>query len=246
LKVDAFPCIFRVLITKYRGFLLDADNTLFDYDTAEREALTETFQEAAPHVPFEQALEVYRPVNAAYWKRFEAGKITLDALKVGRFVDLFAALGVSPDAPHAAAAYLERLSRKAYLLPRALEAIEALRAAGPLCLVTNGISLVQRGRLAVSGIADRFEAVLISEEMGIGKPDPRFFQAACSALRLPAAELLCIGDSPHADIEGARGAGIDACWYNPSHAAWPGPTEPPVLVIDDLGSLVRIARGVYP
>ncbi len=246
MKVEAFPCILRVLIKKYRGFLLDADNTLFDYDTAEREALEETFKEAAPHVPFEQALEVYRPLNAGWWKRFEAAEIPLADLKVGRFADLLTALGVSTDPRSTAAAYLERLSRKAYLLPRALQTIDALKSAGPLCLVTNGISLVQRGRLAASGIADRFEAILISEEMGIGKPDQRFFSAACAALRLPPSDLLCIGDNPRADVDGARGAGIDACWYKPSRDPWPGPGEPPAFVIDDLWSLVGIAGGVYP
>lgn len=246
MKAGAIPCILGVLIRKYRGFLLDADNTLFDYDSAEREALEETFHDAAPRVPLAHALEVYRPINTGWWKRFESAEVSLADLKVGRFVDVLAALGVPGDARRTATAYLERLSRKASLLPGALSALSALRKAGPLCLVTNGISLVQRGRLAVSGIAEMFAAVLISEEVGIGKPDPRFFAAACSALGLPPAELLCIGDNPRADVDGARAAGIDACWYNPARAPWPGPGEPPAFVIDDLLLLVKIAEGVYP
>ncbi len=67
----------------YRGFLFDADNTLFDYDRAETEALDETLAHAAPSVPRGQRRDAYRAINAGYWKRFEQGALTLAALKVG-------------------------------------------------------------------------------------------------------------------------------------------------------------------
>ena len=127
----------------------------------------------------------------------------------------------------AASTYVARLSTKAHFLPGAAECVTELARRASLCLVTNGLSRVQRGRLAHSGIAGRFTAILVSEELGLAKPDPRFFHAAAAALRLPPGQLLCVGDSPAADIAGARAAGIDACWFAPSGAPWPGPGEPP-------------------
>ena len=230
----------------YRGFLLDADNTLFDYDRAEGEALDETLDETAPSVPREEALAAYRVINAGYWKRFEQGVVTLAALKVERFADLVRELGVSGDPHLISKAYLARLGSKAYFLPHARGVVEELSRRAALCLVTNGISRVQRGRLSLSGIAPCFTSILISEELGCAKPDLRFFEAACEALRMPPSELLCVGDNPDSDIAGARSAGIDACWYSPTGGAWPGPSQAPTWVIRDLEELMHFAPAVFP
>jgi 2-haloacid dehalogenase len=228
----------------YRGFLLDADNTLFDYDRAETEALDETLAEAAPRVPREKARASYRAINAGFWKRFEQGIVTLAALKVGRFADLLRDLDQEGDASRLSDGYLARLSQKAYFLPHARAVVRALSRRAGLCLVTNGISAVQRGRLSLSGIADCFSAILISEELGVAKPDRRFFEAACSALRLPPSDLLCVGDTPAADMLGARAAGIDACWYAPSGEAWQLNAGAPDYVIRSLKELLKFAPAV--
>jgi 2-haloacid dehalogenase len=225
----------------YRGFLLDADNTLFDYDRAEREALDETLAQAAPLVPRETARAAYRNINAAYWRRFEQGAVTLADLKVGRFEDLLKDLDLEGDPSELSDGYLTRLSKKAYFLPHARSVVRALSRRADLCLVTNGISVVQRGRLSLSGIAGCFSAVLISEELGVAKPDARFFHAARAALRLPPSDLLCVGDTPAADVQGARAAGIDACWYAPSGAAWPETLAAPDYVIRSLKELLKFA-----
>ena len=75
----------------------------------------------------------------------------------------------------------------------------------------------------------------------MAKPDPRFFQTACDALRLPASDLLCVGDTPAADVTGARAAGIDACWYAPSGAAWPLGNGAPDYIIRSLKELLKFA-----
>ena len=59
----------------------------------------------------------------------------------------------------------------------------ALAAAGvPLALVTNGASCLQREKLAGSGLADRFDAVVVSGDLGVGKPDASVFRHALSLL----------------------------------------------------------------
>jgi 2-haloacid dehalogenase len=254
LPLKDFACIFISSMKNYMGVLLDADNTLFDYDRAEAEALAETLSEAAPRAPRDEALEAYHAINARFWKLFEQRKVDAAGLQSGRWAELFRQMGLPGDPASAAVRYVTRLSEKAHLLPGAAETVRELARRARLCLVTNGLSLVQRGRLARSGFADSFTAVLISEEMGLAKPDPRFFQAAGSALGLSAARLLCVGDNPEADIGGARGAGIDACWFAPGGGAWPGPGDPPEHVIRDLSEILHIVRvpspedgpGVYP
>jgi len=230
---------------RYRGFLFDADNTLFDYDRAEMEALTATLGAALPTVPLDKALEAYHEINARFWRRFEQGSVTLEELKSGRFRALLDSLGCDGDPAAISSRYLQHLSSCAYFLPHAQEVVEQLSRTSSLGIVTNGIGMVQRGRLAKSGIAGYFQALIISEELGVAKPDPRFFQAAVQALSLPANELLCVGDNPGSDIEGARAAGIDACWYAPHGQQWPGPGEPPALVIRDLREVLDLASAIF-
>jgi YjjG family noncanonical pyrimidine nucleotidase len=225
---------------RYKGFLFDADNTLFDYDKAEAEALTETLDTALPGVPLQKALEAYHEINAGYWRRFEQGSVGLEELKAGRFQALLDSLACDGDATAISMRYLQELSVRAYFLPFACEVVQELARSFALALVTNGIGMVQRGRLARSGIAHHFQALIISEELGVAKPDPRFFHAAVEAISIPPEDLLCVGDNPGSDIEGARAVGIDACWFSPKGQPWPGPSEPPSLVISDLREIFHI------
>lgn len=227
----------------YRGFLFDADNTLFDYDLAEREALTETILEALPGVNLESALASYRTINAGFWKRFEEGAVSLEELKPGRFRILLEELGADGDPAAISGHYLGRLAGKPHMVPYAREVLESLAARAPLCLVTNGLSPVQRGRLRKAGIDTIFKAVLISEEMGISKPDPAFFHRAAEALSLPPSELLCVGDHPSTDIRGALAAGFDACWYCPKGSPWLLGEPAPTMIIRDLRELEAFAPG---
>jgi 2-haloacid dehalogenase len=225
----------------YRGFLLDADNTLLDYDRAEGEAFREAVASALPGVPPQQARGAYARINAEHWARFERRLISSEELKLGRFRALLDFYGLRADPARLSAAYLAALSAKAFFLPHAREVLEELSRRAALCLITNGLTTVQRGRIRKSDIGGFFSAILISEELGIAKPDPRFFLQAAKALALPCSELLCVGDNPSADIGGARAAGIEGCWYNPGGGAWPGPGEPPDRVIGDLRELLLMA-----
>jgi YjjG family noncanonical pyrimidine nucleotidase len=225
----------------YRGFLFDADNTFFDYDKGELEALTETIREFMPGTDLPVALAAYRSINDGYWRRFEKGAVSLDELKPGRFRDLLARLGVAGDPVDMSRSYLQRLAGKAYLLPHALEVLQWLSERVPLCLVTNGLSPVQRGRLAGAGITGLFAAILISEEIGISKPDPAFFLRAAAQLGLQPSEVLCVGDNPATDVQGALAAGIDACWYCPDGQEWQLGEPRPTLVARDLRELRGLA-----
>jgi 2-haloacid dehalogenase len=253
LPLDSFACIFRLPMKNYLGVLVDADNTLFDYDRAEAEALEETLTDSAGEARA-QAIEAYHVINARFWKLFEQRKVDAAGLQLGRWTELFKQLGLPGDPAEAAETYIGRLSQKAHLLPGAADTVRELARRARLCLVTNGLSRVQRGRLSRSGIAGHFTAVLISEEMGIAKPDPRFFHAAGKALDIPPDGLLCVGDNAAADIAGARDAGIDACWLAPAGSSWPGPGDPPTHTIHDISHVLHIVRarspaerpGVYP
>ena len=200
---------------KYDWLLFDADGTLFDYDLAEDKALRGTFE--ALGLGYEpQYGEAYRRINRQVWLDFEQGRITAEKLRVQRFALLFEALGIAADAPEFSALYLAHLSRAGDLLPGVEEVLGRLRWRFKMAIITNGLKEVQRPRLESSSIAGLFAAVAVSDELGVAKPDPRFFDAVFACIGSPPRErVLVIGDSLTSDIQGGNAYGLDTCWFNP-------------------------------
>jgi len=216
----------------YQWILFDADGTLFDYDRAESLALKELMATAGGNELLATAgeselptatradgnavlLDTYRRINSDLWKRFEAGEVTAAEIKTRRFESLLDQLGLAGDPQALSDSYLECLGRQTHLLPGATELLDSLSDTHRLALITNGLSSVQRSRLRISPIGSRFEAVVISEEVGFAKPDPRIFDAAFQAMGDPnKAEVLMVGDNLLADIGGAKSYGLATCWFN--------------------------------
>jgi putative hydrolase of the HAD superfamily len=90
----------------------------------------------------------------------------------------------------------------------------ALRDDHALALVTNGASCLQREKLAASGLADRFDALVVSGDIGRGKPDPAIFAHALRALGAEPGDAVMIGDNLEKDIDGALAVGLQAIWVN--------------------------------
>jgi 2-haloacid dehalogenase len=225
---------------RYPWLLFDADDTLFDYRRAETDALESAFE--AQGVAFGEGwLSVYQRVNAAAWRMLEEGTVTSARLRVMRFEQLFAELGLGLDPAAFSTVYLRQLSRQAQLMDGALAVLEALRATHRFAIITNGLSDVQRPRLASSPLAPMIEHLLISEELGVAKPDPAFFDIAIERLGRPSrAEVLIVGDSLSSDIAGGVASGIDTCWFNPH--ALPGRADvTPTYAIRALAELPAIA-----
>jgi 2-haloacid dehalogenase len=205
----------------YSWLLFDADGTLWDYDKAEAKSLSSAFVQSG--IPFETDFgELYRKINGQLWVDFEQGKISQLDLRHERFGRLFSALGIKADAHAFSELYLRNLGNTTDLIDGALELLQALEGRFQMLLITNGIPNVQRSRLSQSPIEPFFEAVIISGEVGVAKPDPAIFDAAFAAMGHPEKkETMIIGDSLSSDIRGGINYGIDTCWYNP----WklPGP-----------------------
>ena len=98
--------------------------------------------------------------------------------------------------------------------PETIAILGDLKGAVRLVLATNGPSDLQRLKLETSGLADYFDDVLVSGDIGFAKPHPHFFE---NALRLADAgpeQTLMVGDSLQKDVGGAQEAGIRGVWVN--------------------------------
>ena len=211
----------------YPYLLFDADNTLFDFDQAERNAHLLLCR--AHGLAFsEEGYQLYHKCNADLWRDFDRGLCTKEYLLVERFRRYLAITGERADPEALNRDHLRALGEGAMLLPGAEELCRVLSRDHRLYLLTNAVASVQKARFANSAIAPYFQGVFISEEVGVGKPDPAYFEYVFRAVPgLARDNALVIGDSLTSDIQGANNAGLPCCWFNPK-----GQPRPQGLRID--------------
>ena len=199
----------------YKFLIFDADNTLFDFNKAEKNALFKVLYDIGIK-PNEKMVSSYIAINNVLWKMYEKGETTQQKLKIERFRRLFNQIGSDADYLKASEDYLIYLSEGAFLLPDALDLITELKTGYVLGMLTNGISSVQHPRLARSPFHGIFDAVVVSGDIGISKPNPEIFRILAEKAGISnKKEMIIFGDSLSSDIKGGLNYGIDTCWFNP-------------------------------
>ena len=229
----------------YQWILFDADETLFYFDAFE--GLTRMF--AGFGVEFTQAdFDEYQLVNKPLWVDYQDGKISASELQVTRFNLWANKLGVSAQTLNSA--FLSAMAEICAPLPGARELLAALQGKAKLGIITNGFTELQTVRLERTGLQHHFEILVISEQVGLAKPDAGIFEHAFALMGHPPREqVLMVGDNPHSDIQGGINAGIHTCWYNAHGHAAPAGITPhfEVRSLHQLGNVLLQApspRGV--
>ena len=113
-----------------------------------------------------------------------------------------------------AAAFVRARLASEPLDPDAEAILDELRTTYRLALVTNGAPAIQRTKLALTDLARRFEVIVVSGEVGAGKPNPRAVRVALERLGVGAHEAVLVGDSLERDVAAARAAGVYAIWLD--------------------------------
>ena len=163
-----------------------------------------------------ELLHTYSVINQSLWELLEKGGITQSVLRVRRFELFLEKIGCDFDAPAMATAFTDSLGRQGVPLEGAFEAVERWSKLVPVIIVTNGISKVQHGRMDNCPIAPFLSGLVISEEVGAAKPDPKMLEIGMEMAKITdKRRVLMLGDSLSSDIAAAANAGIDACWFNP-------------------------------
>ena len=128
--------------------------------------------------------------------------------------------------------------------PDAAPLMETLKKQGyKLGLVTNGPEDFQTLKAKKTGLYDLFDCVLTSGAEGRAKPHPQIFVHALSLLGCRAEEAVFVGDSPVADVCGARGVGMHAVWMR-YYDLWPAPYAEPAYSMARLSELPAILREI--
>src|SRR4051812_8167546 len=99
-------------------------------------------------------------------------------------------------------------------------------------------TMLHRVAAGFAALRDWIEPLVISSEVGFRKPHPRFYEAACARLGLPADRVLCVGDDLRNDVIGPREAGLHAVLI-----ARDSETEHDVPSLNGLDSLIMMLMG---
>ena len=114
----------------------------------------------------------------------------------------------------------------------------------PWGIVTNG-SPSQHCKCRKAGLDEFAPFIIVSEEAGYRKPDPRIFQDALDATGLATpGQVMFVGDNPEADIDGAKRFGMKAAWVRRGRP-YPLDLIPPDHVIDhaiEVLDIISLAR----
>jgi HAD superfamily hydrolase (TIGR01509 family) len=208
-----------------RAVLFDLDDTLFDHRGSSRAALAEVHRHHAPGTDFAAFERHHAEILEELHLEVLDGRRDLDDARRERFRRVFAAMDVrlpEDNADAVAAAY-----RSGYVPAwRAVEGAAALVAAvrphARIGVISNNLLAETRDKLVFCDLLPLVDALVVSGDEGIAKPDPRIFHTALERLGVTAADAVMVGDSWAADIVGAARAGIHPVWFNPRRRPRPG------------------------
>ena len=200
---------------RYDIFLFDADNTLFDYDCAEENALKIMFEYC--NFDYSENIRIkYRKINSEVWASYERNEITKDELQTLRFKRLFKEIYVFYDTNKFNEKYLYELGKGSFLIEGALEICKKIVSCNKkIYIVTNGILTTQKSRIEHSMIKNYISNFFVSEFIGYQKPHKKYFDYVFSNItQINKDKILIIGDNILSDILGGNNSGIDSCWFN--------------------------------
>ncbi|HTY76404.1 MAG TPA: HAD family hydrolase [Candidatus Bathyarchaeia archaeon] len=210
--------------------------------------LHEAFRPYAPGI----SLEAF--VDALFWSWQEAERIRgedhREVTAPERFAMMLDHVGLGQGrVPREAieillATHMRELSKAVVFPEHHRELLRELRTRHRLAVVSN-FDYTPTARLVLerAGVADLFETIVISDEVGWRKPKPVIFELALGRLAVRPSEALFVGDRADIDVAGAQGVGMASAWINREAAALPEGMPPPEFEIRDLAELAVILGG---
>lgn len=226
-----------------RAVLFDLDDTLFDRKAAQSIAL-ELIVERFPHIfgrfEKERVIEAFLESDRLLTLNFDAGASS-EGIREERSRIFLEILEIGEDIGDAITdIYVEEYPKLNAPVPGAVGIVKELSARFQIGVVTNGLPDVQYTKLESIGLHDSMSCIVLSEEIGIRKPDPRIFHHAADLIQIPPADCLYVGNSYTHDIVGAKAAGMLACWLRRSRSSVPSGEYKADFVIGDLSDLTGI------
>ncbi|MBR2498577.1 MAG: YjjG family noncanonical pyrimidine nucleotidase [Clostridia bacterium] len=192
---------------------IDIDNTLLDFNKNSALAMNLAFQKNGLEFKEEYG-KTFIKINDRLWDAFERQELTRAEIYEVRYKLILKELGLIGDHDKIEREYREFLFNCAEKVDGAEEILEYLSKKYRLFAASNAIKETQLNRLNKAGFLHYFDDVVVSAQVGVGKPSKQFFDACLEIAKCKKEDAIMLGDSLSADIKGAYGVGIKSIWYN--------------------------------
>lgn len=229
------------------AILFDMDDTIFDHSLTSRAALRE-LRFAEPVLRRRTLTEVwheYGRLLEAVHPDVLAGRITVDRSRSERFRRLAEFCGgqiSEREGEDLSRRYRARYRTLRRPVPGAPELLRRLHGRAVIGIVTNNQVAEQEEKLVTFGLRDLVDLLVVSEGVGVAKPDPEIFRIALERANAAAEDAVMLGDSWALDVLGARSAGIRAVWFNRFRLPNPDPLN--VREVHSLRPTVSVERAL--
>jgi HAD superfamily hydrolase (TIGR01549 family) len=230
-----------------KAVLFDVDGTLFDRGLAQRkvlEIIVRQFRHIFGAFEMERVAKAFAESDRITTEEFEAGAPS-NSLRRKRSRLFLQLLGLRDDEDLADAiteVYVRDYPTVDAAMAGAVPLVKELSQLFIVGVVSNGLPDVQYRKLEAIGLQQVLSRIVLSEEIGIRKPDPRIFRHAARLLQLQPSECLYVGDSYASDVVGAKASGMLTCWLNRGQSVAPGECAKADFLVSSLKQLGEIFR----
>jgi len=200
-----------------KAIIFDIDDTLFDRKKAIGEVIRGVIKklpELFYGIKEEKMIEAFRKADRKGLDAFNKGVKGLD-VRNNRSKWFLEELELDTGfSDRITELYIEAYPSVSASVKNAKQVVEKLSKEFSLGVISNGFPDIQYNKLKALQMEELFQVILLSEEIGIRKPDEGIFRKAAELLNRKAQDCLFVGDSIDTDILGAKRSGMKACWFN--------------------------------
>ena len=200
----------------YQFVYFDLDDTLLDHKAAESAGLKDVHE----HFSFfngttaDDLIEVYHEVNSRQWSLYSQGEVSRQELQRNRFEQTLQQLNLDASRHEEVGNHYMKCYRDHWQwIDGAEQAYKAVRDNYPVGVLTNGFAETQRKKFEQFGFYESANHTVISEDVGVLKPDPKIFEHATKLAGVDPSDILYVGDSFSSDIQGGSRFGWHTAWY---------------------------------
>jgi putative hydrolase of the HAD superfamily len=203
-------------ILPYKFIYFDLDDTLLDHRSAEASALNDVHQ----HFSFfegispDKLVDPYQEVNSKQWTLYSRGDIGRKDLQRNRFEQTLRQLNLDGNKYKEVGDYYLQCYRNHWQwVDGAEDAYREIIKKYPVGILTNGFAETQKMKFEKFDLHNSADHLVISEEVGVLKPDPKVFEHATELANTAPKDILYVGDSFTSDIKGGSQFGWNTAWY---------------------------------
>ncbi len=210
------------MMSSYKAVLFDLDDTLLDRDKAVEKLffilLEKCYVDISDSLKREMLLEFKEQDKQSYGQK--------DKTKVlGSF---FAMFPPKYRIPHNdILAFWNKHFPYCFSVNQArINIVNKIKNQARVAIITNGTIHRQKAKIQNTNLHSYFDPIIISDEVGLSKPDKRIFELALNMLNVQPEEALFVGDDIEIDINGCQNAHIKGVWFNPRKIKNPTEIKP--------------------